>query len=85
MERLQKKDEAAGIERIPLTDAQKAALGEVRNVYEAKLAETDVMFQGQLRATFDPAERAAIEEAYRRERDRLTSERDSKLEKTRRA
>ena len=36
MERLQKGDEDAGIERHPVSDAQKAAIGEARNFYEAK-------------------------------------------------
>jgi hypothetical protein len=34
MERLRKKDEDAGIERQPVTDAQKAAIAEIRNFYE---------------------------------------------------
>ena len=39
MERLQKSDAAAGVERQPVTEAQKAAIAEIRNFYEAKLAE----------------------------------------------
>ena len=83
MERLRKKDAEAGIERKPLTDDQKAAIGEVRNLYEARLAQADLQHQEQLRATFDYGERAALDEAYRRERERLTAERDSKIEKIR--
>ena len=37
----------------------------------------------QLRAMVDPAEREAREDEYRRDRDRLTSERDHKIEKIR--
>jgi len=85
MERLRQKDAAAGIESRPLTDEQKAAIAEVRNVYEAKLAEIDVMRASKLRATFDPGERDTLEQEYRRERERLASERDSKVEKLRRA
>ena len=83
MERLQKKDVEAGIERRPVTDAQKAAIAEIRNFYEAKIAEVEVLHQGRLRMTQDPAERAAREEEYRRDRERLTTERDSKIEKAR--
>ena len=83
MERLKKRDEEAGIERRPVTDTQKAAIAEIRNFYEAKLAETEVLHQGRLRATLDRAERAAREEEYRRDRERLTSERDAKIEKAR--
>ena len=41
MERLRKQDEEAGVERRPVTDAQKAAIAEIRNFYEAKLAELE--------------------------------------------
>lgn len=83
MERLRAKDRDAGIERQPLTDAQKAAIAEIRNVYEAKLAELDVLHQGRSRATADPAERDLRDEEFRRERARLGSERDAKIEKIR--
>ena len=73
-----------GVETKPLTDAQKAAITEIRNFYTAKLAEADVLHQGRLRATVDPAERAEREQEYRRDRERLSSERDSKIEKARR-
>jgi len=84
MERLQKGDKDAGIERHPVSGAQKAAIGEARNFYEAKLAEQEVLHHSRLRATLDPAERATIEEQYRRDRERLSSERESKIEKIRR-
>lgn len=84
MERLGKSDEEAGIERRPPTDAQKKAIAEVRSFYEAKLAEAEVLHQSRLRATIDPAERAAREAEYRRDRERLSSERDAKVGKIRR-
>ena len=83
MERLRKNDAEAGIERIPLTDDQKKAVAEIRSVYDAKLAQIDLQHQDQLRATFDPVAHATIEETYRRERERLTAERDTKIEKAR--
>lgn len=83
MERLQKKDVDAGIEHRPLTDAQKAAIAEIRNFYESKLAEVQVLHEGKLREMFDPSEQAARMEEYRRDRERLTSERDAKIEKAR--
>ena len=55
MERLLKKDAEEGIESRPCTDAQKAAIAEVRNFYEAKLAEQQVLYQSALRNTADPA------------------------------
>ncbi len=84
MERFKKSDAEAGIERQPLTDAQKAAIAEIRNFYEAKIAETELLHQSRLRSLFDPAERTTREEEYHRDRERLTTERDSKIEKVRR-
>lgn len=85
MERFKKSDAEAGIERTPVTDAQKAAIAEIRNFYEAKLAELEVLHQGRMRASVDPTERAAREQEYRRDRERFSSERDSKIEKVHRA
>lgn len=85
MERLKKKDADAGVERKPVTAAQKAAIAETRNFYEAKLAEIEVLHQGRMRNSVDPAERDTAEQQYRREREHLTTERDAKIEKARRA
>lgn len=84
MERLRRKDADAGVETRPLTDAQKAAIAEIRSFYQAKIAQEEVLQQSKLRSTFDPAERETIESNLRRERERLTSERDAKIEKVRR-
>ena len=83
MERLRKKDEAAGIVQTPLTDEQKAAIAELRTRYGAKLAQADLQYQDQIRATFDPAVRDALDMEYRRERERLAAEMDAKIEKAR--
>jgi hypothetical protein len=83
MERLKKADAEAGIEERRLTDEERTALADLRNFYDAKLAEREVLHQSALRKTFDPEARAAIEEEYQRDRERLTSERDSKLDKLR--
>ena len=83
MERLQKKDADAGIEHKPLTDAQKAAIAEIRSFYESKLAEVDVLHQGKMREIVDPAAQEQRLDEYRRDRERLTSERDAKIEKAR--
>ena len=83
MERLRKKDEAAGVVQATLTDEQKAAITEIRSLYGARLAQADLEHQARLRATFDPAAHDALEADYRRERERLTSEMDAKIEKAR--
>jgi hypothetical protein len=83
MERLKSRDAEAGIEHKPITDEQKAAIAEIRNFYQAKLAELDVLHHGKLKTVLDPEERAARESEYRRDRERLNSERDAKIEKAR--
>lgn len=84
VERLQKKDRDAGIEHHAPTEAQKAAIAEARNFYESKLAEQEVLHQSAMRNSVDPAARDILDEQYRRDRDRLVSERDAKVEKIRR-
>ena len=83
MERLRKQDEDAGVERQVVTAEQKAAIAEIRNFYDAKRAELDISYHARLRSVFDPEQRAVLEEAYRRDHERLTAERDSKVTKAR--
>ena len=83
MERLRQRDAEAGIEQKPLTDEQKARIAEIRNFYQAKLAEIEVLHQGKVKTIADPEERAAREAEYRRDRERLNSERDARIEKAR--
>jgi hypothetical protein len=83
MERLRKKDADEGIERQVVTAEQKAAIAEIRNMYEGKLAQLQVLFEGEMRSLFDPAERAVVEERHRRDRERLTMELDAKVAKAR--
>lgn len=85
MERLRKKDEDAGVERQVVTEAQKAAIAEIRSLYEAKLAELEIAHQGQVLGVFDPGARDALDSSYHRERERLVAERDAKVDKARRA
>jgi len=84
MERLRRKDREAGIEDRPVSDEQKSALAEVRRVYEAKLAEREILHKSKLRAAADPEACATLEEEYQRDRERLTSERDRKIDQIRR-
>ena len=83
MERLRQKDAQEGIERRPLTDDQKAEIGEIRNVYEARLAEAEVMHRSELLRAMEPAARDALDAEYRRSRERLVSEREAKIERVR--
>lgn len=83
MERLRKKDADEGIIEHHLTDAQKAEIAEIRKIYEARLAQVEVMHRSALNKTLDPEAIATIEQEYQRDRERLTSERDRKIEKVR--
>lgn len=83
MERLRKKDAEDGVAQKPLTDQQREAIAEARNFYEAKLAEREVLHQSVVVRTMDPEARAALEQDYRRDRERLNSERDAKIARIR--
>jgi aminoglycoside phosphotransferase len=83
LERLKKKDRDEGVREQPLTDNQRARIAEVRKVYEAKLAEREIFFNQSRRKADDPEALAALEEEYRRDRERLQSERDRKVEQIR--
>jgi hypothetical protein len=83
MERLRKKDKDAGVLEREVTDEQKATIGEVRKVYEAKLAEREILHRSKLQRAADPAALEILDEEYRRDRERLTSERDRKIEAAR--
>ena len=79
MERLKKQDAEAGIESRPITDAQKAQIAEIRNFYEAKIAEAQVLHESNRRNAADLASLEADRTGVtRRDRERLASERDRK-------
>ena len=83
LERSQKKDAEAGIVPKPITDAQKAAIADLRSRYQAKIAELEILHLGKTMAIADPMAREVVEDQYRRERERLNGERESKIEKVR--
>lgn len=86
MERLRKQDAEDGVTTRPLTDEEKAAIAEVRSLYNSKIAEQDVLQQSAMKhlLSADPAERDEVERRFRRERERLASERDARVEQIRR-
>ena len=85
LERLQKKDKEAGVEDRPLTDEQRQRILELRKVYEARLAEREILFESARRKAADPESLEELEREYRRDRDRIASERDHKIEEARRS
>ena len=83
MARLRKKDKDAGVEERAVSEEQRAAIADLRKVYEAKMAEREILHHSALRNARDPDALAALEEEYRRDRERIASERDRKIEKAR--
>ena len=83
MERLRKKDKDAGVESHAVTDAQRAAIAEARSVSEAKLAEREILFKSKMAVIREPEAREVLEQEYRRDRERITSDRDRKIEEIR--
>ena len=83
LERLKQKDKAEGVSERPLSDAQKAKIAELRKVYEAKLAEREILHQSDRRKATDPEALEHLEEEYRRDRERLAAERDRKIDEAR--
>ena|SRR5215813_10172992 len=86
MERLRKKDAEEGVTTRTLTDEEKAAIAEVRSLYDSKIAEQEILHQAAMQQLWgaDPAETAEVDRRFRREKQRLGSERDAKVEKIRR-
>ena len=83
MERLRKKDADEGVVEKALTEQQKAAIAEVRQVYAAKIAQDEILYKSKLLTTWDADERAKLEDGYRRDVQRYNDERDRKIEKIR--
>jgi hypothetical protein len=84
LERLRKQDREQGIEDRPLDDEQRARIAELRKIYEARLAEREILHHSALRrAAHDPEAVERLEEEYRRDRERIASERDRKIEQVR--
>jgi hypothetical protein len=58
---------------------------EVRSLYDSKIAEQEILHQAAMKKLWgaDPAEIAEVDRRFRREKERLASERDAKVEKIR--
>jgi hypothetical protein len=83
MERLKKKDAETGVVEHKLTDAQKAAIGEARSLHEARVAELQILHRSKQLSAVEQQEIEKIEQEYRRDLDRLASDRDIKIRKIR--
>src|SRR5688572_9830971 len=85
MERLRKKDADAGVAGVPLTEEQRQEIAEIKKVYEARLAEREILFQSSMRKVRDAEAAETLDQEYRRDRERIQGERDRKLDEARRS
>ena len=83
MERLRQKDEQEGRAEPTSTPQQREAIAEARRVAEAKLAEREILHQSALRRVMEPESRQALALEYQRDRERITADRDRKIEEIR--
>ena len=79
MERLRQKDKEGGVVERPLTPEQKAAIAEARRVYEAKVAEREILHRDALRHATSHEEVQKLNEELARDRDRYARDRDRKI------
>ncbi|HYB43362.1 MAG TPA: hypothetical protein VEL75_16400 [Candidatus Methylomirabilis sp.] len=66
-------------ESRPLTDAQKAAIAEARQVHQARVAEREILHQAALRKAASHEELTQLADSLRRDLERLAADRDRKI------
>src|SRR5919201_2415361 len=73
MERLRKKDAEEGVTTRRLTDEEKAAIAEVRSLYDSKIAEQEILQAAAMKQLWgaDPAEREEVDRRVPAERGPL--------------
>jgi hypothetical protein len=79
MERLRQKDKESSAPDRPLTAEQKAAIAEIRQMHQAKTAEREIMHQAALGRAASYEEVEQLNEALRRDTERMAEERDRKI------
>ncbi len=84
MERLTRQDREQGVEQRSLTEEQRTEIAEVRRIYEARLAEREILHVSERRKARDQESLERLESEYQIDRERLIAERERRLEETRR-
>jgi hypothetical protein len=79
MERLRRKDREEGVVERPITDEQKVEMAEIRKVYEAKVAEREILHRDAMRKARTAEELAKLAEELARDLDRFARDRDRKI------
>lgn len=83
MARFKKQDSDEGVSERALSDEQKHEIAEVRKLYAAKLAQEEILFKTKMQGLMDSEVRQDVQDHYRRDVERITHERDRKIEKIR--
>jgi hypothetical protein len=83
MERMRQQDADSGVVERPRTEAQKAAIAELRNVHASKIAEAKILHRSKTAGVFDPEERARLDAEYQHDLQRLNDDLEKKIEKIR--
>jgi hypothetical protein len=84
MARLKQKDADDGTVETPLSDARKAEIAEVRQLYAARRAQAEIMHKASLASAVDVEGLAQLHEEFRRDTDRMQRELDEKIAAIRR-
>jgi hypothetical protein len=84
MARLKKQDADAGTADVPLTNAQRAEIAEVRQVYAARRAQAEIMLTASRAAAQDVETLTRLNDEFRRDTDRMARELEEKIAAIRR-
>jgi hypothetical protein len=79
MERLRQKDREGGEAERPLTDEQKAAIAEVRKLYESKMAEREILHADALKKARSYEEIEKLNQERTQDQGQLARDRDRKI------
>jgi hypothetical protein len=79
MERLRQRDREAGVEERPLNDEQKAAIAEARQIYQARMAEREILHRDAVQKAQTREELEKLDGELAIDRERLANDRDRKI------
>ena len=85
MARLKQKDADTGTVDTPLTEAQRAAIADVRQVYAARRAQAEIMLTAARATAHDVETLGRLNEEFRRDTDRMARELEEKIAGIRRS
>jgi hypothetical protein len=74
-----------GFEERKLTDKQKAVIADIRSRYRARIAETEIQHQSKVKTVSSYEELEKLQAELAREKDRLNSEMEEKVQEVRSA